>query len=142
MDWFVKAFIKASVTWLTLGFVLGISMAVHPAWTVYRAAHVHVMLLGFVAMMIFGVAYHVIPRFSSHQLYSSRAAGWHWWIANAGVALMTVGFLCRDSGHLFGTWVLSAGGLLSGAGTLIFAVQIWRTIDGPAPHVQLNSRTG
>ena len=140
MDWYVKAFIKTSVLWLTFGFLLGIAMAMYPPWTVYRAAHVHVMLLGFVSMMIFGVAYHVIPRFSGRSLYSERAAVWHWWIANAGLTLMVVGFACRDSGKLIGTWVLSAGGLLSGAGAAIFAVQIWRTIDGTKPRVQLTPR--
>ena len=140
MDWYVKAFIKTSVVWLTFGFLLGIAMAMYPPWTVYRAAHVHVMLLGFVSMMIFGVAYHVIPRFSGRALYSERAAVWHWWIANAGLTLMVVGFACRDSGKLIGTWVLSAGGLLSGIGAMIFAVQIWRTIDGTKPSVQMTPR--
>ena len=140
MDWYVKAFIKTSVVWLTFGFLLGIAMAMYPPWTVYRAAHVHVMLLGFVSMMIFGVAYHVIPRFSGRALYSVRAAVWHWWIANTGLTLMVVGFACRDSGKLIGTWVLSAGGLLSGIGAMIFAVQIWRTIDGTKPSVQMTPR--
>jgi cbb3-type cytochrome oxidase subunit 1 len=140
MDWYVKAFIKTSVVWLTFGFLLGIAMAMYPPWTVYRAGHVHVMLLGFVSMMIFGVAYHVIPRFSGRALYSERAAVWHWWIANAGLTLMVIGFACRDSGKLIGTWILSAGGLLSGIGAAIFAVQIWRTIDGPASSVQMTPR--
>jgi cbb3-type cytochrome oxidase subunit 1 len=140
MDWYVKAFIKTSVVWLTFGFLLGIAMAMYPPWTVYRAGHVHVMLLGFVSMMIFGVAYHVIPRFSGRALYSERAAVWHWWIANAGLTLMVIGFACRDSGKLIGSWILSAGGLLSGIGAAIFAVQIWRTIDGPASSVQMTPR--
>lgn len=140
MDWYVRAFIKTSVVWLTFGFLLGIAMAIYPPWTVYRAAHVHVMLLGFVSMMIFGVAYHVIPRFSGRALYSERAAVWHWWMANAGLTLMVIGFACRDSGKLIGTWILSAGGLLSGIGAAIFAVQIWRTIDGPASSVQMTPR--
>ena len=53
MDWFVKAFIKASLAWLVLGVSLGVAMAVRPAWLVYRPAHLHMALLGFVAMMIF-----------------------------------------------------------------------------------------
>src|ERR1035437_9139659 len=60
MDWFVKAFVKASVAWLAVGVILGMSMALVPAWTVYRAMHVHVLLLGFVTMFISGVAYHVV----------------------------------------------------------------------------------
>jgi cbb3-type cytochrome oxidase subunit 1 len=54
-----------------------VAMAVHPAWAVYRTAHLHMNLLGFVAMMIFGVAYHVIPRFTGHSLHSRRLAAVH-----------------------------------------------------------------
>jgi hypothetical protein len=96
MDWLVRAFIKSSVSWLALGVVVGIAMGVHPVWTVYRTAHMHIMLLGFVTMMIFGVAYHVIPRFAAHPLHSRRAAVVHWWLANVGLALMIIGFAFRD----------------------------------------------
>lgn len=130
MAWFVKAFIKASVTWLAIGVLVGIAMAVHPAWVVHRAVHAHIMLLGFVTMMISGVAYHVIPRFAGFPLHSERAAGWHWFMANAGLALMIAGFLCRDLGLAAGSWVLASGGVLSGAGAYTFAFLIWRTIDG------------
>jgi cbb3-type cytochrome oxidase subunit 1 len=133
MDWLVRAFIKSSVTWLAFGVVIGIAMAVHPTWTVYRTAHMHAMLLGFVTMMIFGVAYHVIPRFAGHPLHSRRAALAHWWLANVGLALMVAGFICRANGAGEATAVLGAGGMLSGAGAYIFAYIVWRTIDGPNP---------
>ena len=45
MEWFVKAFLKASLAWLTLGVTLGVAMAAHPVWTVYRAAHMHMVML-------------------------------------------------------------------------------------------------
>jgi cbb3-type cytochrome oxidase subunit 1 len=130
MDWFVKAFIKASVVWLALGVIVGICMAVHPEWTVYRTAHMHMMLLGFVTMMIYGVAYHVIPRFAGHPLHSRRAAHVHWWFANAGLALMVIGFGLRANGLDAASWVLGIGGSLSGVGAYVFAYLIWRTIDG------------
>ncbi|MDB4879402.1 MAG: cytochrome c oxidase subunit [Gemmatimonadetes bacterium] len=132
MDWFVKAFLKASLAWLSLGVTLGVAMAAHPPWTVYRLAHVHMVLLGFVTMMIFGVAYHVVPRFAGVPLHGRRAAGWHWWIANAGLALMAAGFMLRGRGIAHATMLLSIGGSLSAAGAYLFAWLLWRTIDGPA----------
>src|SRR5690242_5793331 len=95
MDWFVKGFLKASLAWLALGVSLGLVMACHPVWTVYRAVHLHMNLLGFVAMMIFGVAYHVVPRFTGHPLFSRRLAGVHWWSANAGLLLFSVGLAAQ-----------------------------------------------
>jgi cbb3-type cytochrome oxidase subunit 1 len=132
MDWFVKAFLKASLAWLALGVTLGVAMAAHPAWAVYRTAHLHMLLLGFVTMMIFGVAYHVIPRFTGHPLHARRAPGWHWWIANVGLVLMVVGFLLRPSVGAAATPVLAAGGVLAALGAYTFAYVMWRTIDGPA----------
>lgn len=132
MEWFVRAFLKASLSWLVLGSTLGAAMAVHPVWTIYRPAHVHMMLLGFVTLMIFGIAYHVVPRFAGHPLHSRRAAGVHWWTSNVGLACMVVGFVLRARGLAPGTGILAIGGTLSTVGAYLFAVLMWRTIDGPA----------
>jgi cbb3-type cytochrome oxidase subunit 1 len=132
MTWFVRAFLKASLSWLALGVSLGVAMAAHPLWTVYRLVHVHMVLLGFVTMMIYGVAYHVIPRFAGFPLHSARAAVAHWWISNAGLALMATGFAIRVHEATAGTIVLATGGTLSAVGAYMFVYVIWRTIDGPA----------
>jgi cbb3-type cytochrome oxidase subunit 1 len=132
VTWFVKSFLKASLAWLAVGVSLGVAMAAHPIWTIYRPVHVHMVLLGFVTMMIYGVAYHVIPRFAGFPLHSARAAVWHWWISNAGLALMATGFAVRVHDASAGTAVLATGGTLSASGAYIFVYLIWRTIDGPA----------
>jgi cbb3-type cytochrome oxidase subunit 1 len=107
-------------------------MAVHPVWTVYRAAHMHMVLLGFVTMMIYGVAYHVIPRFAGFPLHSRRLAGVQWWLANGGLALMVTGFAVRAWHADAGTIVLASGGTLSTLSAYLFVYVIWRTVDGPA----------
>ena len=144
MEWFVKAFVKASVAWLAAGVTLGVAMAAHPAWTVYRPAHAHLNLLGFVTMMIYGVAYHVVPRFSGHPLHSRRLAGWHWWAANAGLLLMVAAFLLRPHAAVnpLSLPLLVAGGTLSALGAYAFAYGIWRTIDGRAVVVRERKRVG
>ena len=131
MEWFVKAFLKASLAWLALGVTLGVAMAAHPVWTVFRAAHMHMVLLGFVTMMIYGVAYHVIPRFAGFPLHNRRAAGVQWWLSNVGLALMACGFIERVFRADAGTIVLASGGVLSAAGAYVFVYLIWRTVDGP-----------
>jgi cbb3-type cytochrome oxidase subunit 1 len=131
MEWFVRAFLKAGLVWLALGITSGLAMAMHPVWTVYRPAHVHMVLLGFVTMMICGVAYHVIPRFVGFPLHNRRAAGVHWWLANTGLAMMVCGFIVRATNPGPGTVVLSVGGTLAATGAYIFVYLIWRTVDGP-----------
>lgn len=136
MDWFVKMFLKASLAWLMLGVTLGVAMAAQPMWTVYRTAHMHMLLLGFVTMMIYGVAYHVIPRFVGVPLFGRRAATWHWYAANAGLVLMTAGFAMRVTAVPGATAVLVAGGVLSSAGAYTFAFLLWRTLDTPPRAAQ------
>jgi cbb3-type cytochrome oxidase subunit 1 len=96
MEWFVRAFAKASVAWLAAGVTLGVGMAARPAWTVYRPAHVHMVALGFVAMMIYGVAYHVVPRRGAARrgAYRESAAP----RATAGRLLRPVAAACARRG--------------------------------------------
>ena len=131
MEWFVKAFLKASITWLGIGVTLGVGMAVDPQLIVYRPAHVHMNLLGFVTMMIYGIAYHVIPRFTGHPLHSRRIAGAQWWLANAGLLLMVVGFCLAPHGISAAPFVLAAGGIMAAISAYFFVYNVWLTIDGP-----------
>lgn len=132
MDWFVRRFIKAALVWLGLGVTLGVAMAAHPLWIIYRPAHVHMNLLGFVTMMIFGVAYHVIPRFFGHPLHNKRLAGIHWWLSNVGLSVMVVGFFMAPYAGQRSIPILAGGGTLSALGAFAFIFNLWRTIDGPA----------
>ena len=129
MDWYVKAFLKASLLWLAAGTTVGVAMATAPRLLAWRPVHLHALLLGFVAMMIFGVAYHVIPRFTGMPLRHPRAAGAHWWIANGGLLLLVTGFALRALAMDGAALLLAAGGSASALGAYLFAFNIWRTID-------------
>jgi cytochrome c oxidase cbb3-type subunit 1 len=128
---FVRNFIRMSLVWFSLGLLIGFSMVFWPSHIVYRPAHVHALLLGFVSMMIFGVAYHVIPRFTGRPLQSPRLPALHLWLANAGLAGMVAGFILRVYHWQAGTAVLAAGGILSAAGAFLFIYNLWRTLEPP-----------
>lgn len=131
MDPFVRRFIRGSLVWLGVGVIIGVAMALQPRWVVFRPAHMHANLLGFVSMMIFGVAYHVIPRFTGHPLHNPRLAGAHVWVANAGLAGMVSGFILRVYAAAPGRILLALGATLSAAGAFFFIYNLWRTLDGP-----------
>lgn len=142
MDWFVRAFLKSSLVWLALGVTLGVGMAVRPAWAVYYPAHVHMNLLGFVTMMIYGVAYHVVPRFVGQPLHARRLATWHWWASNCGLAAIVAGFVVRPTVGTLGAALLSVGGTFAATGAYMFVYNIWRTLGRvtsgvPAPRPSL-----
>uniref|UniRef100_E6QVI1 Cytochrome C and Quinol oxidase polypeptide I n=1 Tax=mine drainage metagenome TaxID=410659 RepID=E6QVI1_9ZZZZ len=84
--------------------------------------HGHIMLLGFILMFIYGIALHVLPRFSGQTLYSERMANWQLYLANAGLPLMIAGWL------LWENWLVLIGGALSYVGIVLFSINIVMTV--------------
>jgi cbb3-type cytochrome oxidase subunit 1 len=107
-------------------------MSVHPPLLAFRTAHIHLLLLGFVTGMIFGVGYHVFPRFAGRPLRSRRLVMPHWWLANLGVGMMGAGFVLRAEGVVGSQPLLGAGGIAAALGAYLFAYNIWLTLDSPA----------
>ena len=137
MESFVRRFIRASLIWLGIGVSLGIWMIFDPSALAYRAAHMHANLLGFVSMMIFGVAYHIMPRFTGRPLASPRAATLHLIAANAGLALMVLGFMLRFHFAAAGAILLRTGGIAAALGVALFISNIWRTLGTTAVATQI-----
>ena len=129
MDWFAKAFIRASLLWFAAGIALGLAMAIHPAWIVYRPAHAHMNLVGFVVMMIFGVGYQMLPRFFGHPIHSRVLAESHIWLANLGLAGLVAGFFLAPNVGVAGMRVVAIGGAVWAVGALGFVYNMWRTFD-------------
>jgi len=126
MDKYTKLFIKASVMYLGLGVLFGLYMAAtHVVWDEARFIHVHIMLLGFLAMMIYGVAYHILPRFNAVPLLYPSWVPVHFWLANIGLwgMLITYGMggLYSD-GPIHALFVIS--GALEGIAIFIFVINI------------------
>ena len=139
METFVRGFVRASLVWFGIGVLIGISMAFVPAQALaYRTAHIHANLLGFVSMMIYGVAYHVMPRFSGNPLYSRRLAALHFWVANLGLALLVAGWGARSWAVGPATVSLRTGAALSAVGAALFILNIWRTL-GPVARAAVPS---
>ncbi|MEX2180728.1 MAG: cbb3-type cytochrome c oxidase subunit I [Gemmatimonadaceae bacterium] len=141
MDWFVRAFIKASLLWFSSAILLGVAMALVPSLTVYRTAHLHLAFLGFVTQMIYGVALHVVPRFFGQPLVHQRMAEFQFWFAQSGLALLASGFALRVHALAVAPALLAAGGLLTAAGAGCFVVNLWRTIDA-SPMAAVRARGG
>jgi hypothetical protein len=85
MDRYTKGFVVASLVYFFLAAILGIGMGVTdvPAWV--KFAHVHFNLLGFMAMMIYGVGYFILPRFNGRTLRWPSWVPIHFFFANTGL---------------------------------------------------------
>lgn len=129
MDWFVKAFIRASLAWFALGIVAGVAIAANPSWVAYRPAHAHMTVVGFLTMMVFGVGYQLLPRLFGHALFSRPLAIAHVWLANGGLALMVAGFVTQPHVGARSAPVTATGGTLFALGALGFVYNMWRTFN-------------
>lgn len=88
MDKFVKNFIGASILYLTLSTLLGIVMLAHPSLLTLKFVHSHLNMLGWVSMMIYGVGYHILPRFVGKKIKSIRIGEIQFYLANIGLVVM------------------------------------------------------
>ncbi len=126
---YVRGFIRAGLVWFAIGILIGLSMAFWPGeHLLYRPAHAHANLLGFVSMLIFGVAYHVLPRFVGRPLVGERWAMAQLWIQNVGLAAMVAGWLARPTWWGPGQGLVWIGGILSAIGVGIFITIAWRMV--------------
>ena len=104
----VRRFIKTAVAFLGVGLLIG-------GWMVLRrelygifanpyeeSAHTHAILVGFVMMMILGVALWMFPRPDREDTrYTPKAAEAAYWILTIATAMRVVGELSRPgSNHL------------------------------------------
>jgi cbb3-type cytochrome oxidase subunit 1 len=138
MEWFIKTFIRASLLWFAGGIVLGIAMAVHPAWVVYRPAHAHMNVAGFLTMLVFGVGYQLLPRLFGAPLYSNRLAIAHLFLANLGLLGLVLGFIAPGRPRL----LQGGGGALYGIGAMCWVWNLWQTFNAADARARPRSSTG
>ena len=85
MDRFVRNFIVVSIVYLGASSVLGVCMLWNESLLSLKFVHSHLNLLGWVSMMIYGVGYHVLPRFSGRPLKYPKMGELQFWTANIGL---------------------------------------------------------
>jgi cytochrome c oxidase cbb3-type subunit I len=121
-------------------------------WTI---GHVHSGALGWVAFIVFGALYYLVPvMWKRADVYSRRLISWHFWLSTMGIVLYItsmwvsgimqglmwraydeLGFLqysfVETVAAMHPFYVIRAtGGLLFLSGALIMVYNFWRTIRG------------
>ncbi len=78
-------FIFTGLAYLLIGVTLGVLFFILPETRVLRSVHTHLNLVGFITFLVFGIAYHILPRFRGRPLYSEKLAWGQFWLANIGL---------------------------------------------------------
>lgn len=115
-------FVKASLFYLFIGTAMGLLILL--GYWELTASHVHLLLIGWVSMIIFGVGYHIIPIFAGAELYSTKMANVHFWVQNIGL----VGLAATLPFRPLATDIVMIFGAISFIGIFMFIYIILRSL--------------
>ena len=136
----VRRYIKTSLVFLVVGLLLGGYLVVaefvvgrYPP-RLFITAHVHLLLVGFMLMIVMGVATWMFPR------AARDSGGYRPGLAEAVYWVMTISTAIRAAAELTAPFVASwslrvliaAGGLGQIAGAALFVVNMWSRVRMPA----------
>lgn len=132
----VRRYIKTAIAFLAVGLAIGGWMIVRrELWGRYPSAyeisaHTHAIFVGFVMMMILGVALWLFPRpEKTDDRYRPELAGAAYWMLTLGTAARVLGELLRIAvGAVWLRWAVVASGLLQIAALLLFFYTMWSRI--------------
>lgn len=140
----VRRFIKTAIVFLALGLGIGGWVLVRrELWSEFPnqylvSAHTHAVFVGFVMMMILGVALWLFPRpEKDDRRYRPVLAEAAYWMLATGTAARIAGELLRQSAA--GWWLrvgIVASGSLQIAGLAVFFFTMWSRIRGVGSHVR------
>jgi heme/copper-type cytochrome/quinol oxidase subunit 1 len=134
----VRRFLKTAILFLLFGIGLGVYMLVRReldgAWASpwWISAHTHALLVGFVMMMILGVALWMFPRpVRDDRRFDPRLAEAAYWFLTLGTMARVTGELLRPSSaaaHI--RWTIVAGAAAQALGLACFFWTMWSRIRG------------
>jgi heme/copper-type cytochrome/quinol oxidase subunit 1 len=132
----VRRYLKTGIIFLAAGLIIGGWMIVrrelyHAGASPYLiSAHTHAILVGFIMMMILGVALWLFPRPEKTDLrYQPRIAEVAYWLLTIGTATRLITELMRDSsGSNILRWIVVLSSFAQIAGIGLFFYTMWSRI--------------
>ena len=132
----VRRYIKTAILFLGVGLALGGWMMVRrELWNMAPSsymisAHTHAIFVGFVMLMILGVALWMFPRPEKGDTrYSPRAAEGAYWLVSIGTAGRVAGELARPATSAPALrWAILLCGAAQIGGIALFFVNMWPRI--------------
>jgi cytochrome c oxidase cbb3-type subunit I/II len=133
-------------------------------YTNWVIGHVHSGALGWVGMISFAIIYWLVPEIWKRPLANPKGPTQHFWLATIGIVIYTVAMWAaglmegvqwrqvNDNGLLAHPifldivhrlqpfyWLRLVGGSMYLIGAIMMAINLWRTIHGPAPQLETAS---
>ncbi|WP_175990378.1 cbb3-type cytochrome c oxidase subunit I [Bacillus sp. Marseille-Q1617] len=117
--------IKISVVYFMIGVLFGLYMSMTHDYS-FTPVHAHINLLGWTALTLAGIIYHLFPAVSQTKLAKA-----HFWLHNISLPLMMIGlFILISSGNESIIPVIAAGGVLTTLAVLLFGYNVLTKLKG------------
>lgn len=127
--------IKAAFVCLALGIGLGAWFGIDRAQgALLRPLHAELNLWGWATLLIYGMAYHMLPRFTGRPLRRPYVAAAQSWLAIGGVALVAIGWVGVTSGLPGARAVLTGGSTIQVVAAALFALLIGELLTPRSPE--------
>lgn len=120
MSFVVRACLRTGVLFAVLGMGLGIYMGMTHEFQ-FAPVHAHVLLLGWVSMLLYGLVYQAVPQ-AAHGFLPVV----HWLVALTGMVTMTVSLAFLFSGYEMAEPFAVLGAILVISGAVLFATIVFR----------------
>lgn len=135
----IRRYIKTSFIFLVTGLALGAYLLVAQfVFNVYPprllvTTHAHLLLVGFMLMLVMGVATWMFPRPARDDArYRPELAEAVYWVMTVATALRAAAeTLVALAGTLGLRWLIALAGLGQLAGAALFALNMWRRVRMP-----------
>jgi len=137
MDTFVRRFIIMSIIYLGISSLVGIAMLGSEKAMALKFVHSHLNMLGWVSMMIYGVGYHILPKFMGRAMHSKTLGEIQFWMANIRLVAMLLFYTVNvysPSGAL--VMVTVAAGVLETVSIFLFFYNMLMTLMPPVQQPQ------
>jgi len=139
----VRRYIKTSLVFLAAGLLLGAYIVVseflldiYPA-RLLVTAHAHLLLVGFMLMMVMGVATWMFPRAAreDRRYRPELAEAVYWLMTIATVARAGAEIAVASAGAIGLRWLIALGGVGQLLGATLFVLNIWWRVRMPSAAV-------
>jgi heme/copper-type cytochrome/quinol oxidase subunit 1 len=135
----IRRYIKTSFVFLLAGLLLGAHIVIaqfildtYPS-RLLVTAHAHLLLVGFMLMMVMGVATWMFPRPARDDTrYRPELAEAVYWVMTTATAVRAAAEISVGLAGAIGLrWLIALGGLGQLAGTALFVLNMWRRVRMP-----------
>ncbi len=121
--------VRAALVYLVAGMAIGTWMLIRqaqrsPVGPPWRALHTHILLIGFLFLIVMGVAFWMFPKIRGAR--PGRDTGWAaFWLMNAGLLLRVLAEPLAVDGSRPWRIVLGVAAVLPTLGAVAFGLSIW-----------------